>query len=27
LIAKQINVVSAMLKQWCVNVMRSKVDQ
>ncbi len=23
---KQINVVSAMLKQWCVNVMRSKVE-
>lgn len=23
---KQINVVSAMLKQWCTNVMRSKVD-
>ena len=23
---KQINVVSAMLKQWCTNVMRSKVE-
>ena len=23
---KQINIVSAMLKQWCTNVMRSKVD-
>jgi transposase len=23
---KQINVVSAMLKQWCTNVLRSKVD-
>jgi transposase len=23
---KQINVVSAMLKQWCINVMRSKVE-
>ena len=23
---KQINVVSAMLKQWCTNVLRSKVE-
>jgi transposase len=23
---KQINVVSTMLKQWCTNVLRSKVD-